>query len=88
MSIEEMKKELTIDPKETNGNNEMCLYSCQKRYKYSKTKITDAEEIVNSRMIDTFFKCKRFNGRSHFWTELISLRRPLYQTMGKFFKIF
>lgn len=27
MSIEEMKKELTIDPKETNGNNEMCLYS-------------------------------------------------------------
>lgn len=55
MSIEEMKKELTIDPKETNGNNEMCLYSCQKRYKYSKTKITDAEEMVNSRMIDTFF---------------------------------
>lgn len=30
MFIEEMKKELTIDPKETNGNNEMCLYSCQK----------------------------------------------------------
>lgn len=30
MSIEEMKKELTIDPKETNGNNEMCLYSLKK----------------------------------------------------------
>lgn len=46
MSIEEMKKELTIDPKETNGNNEMCLYSL-KKYKYCKTKFTDAEQMVN-----------------------------------------
>lgn len=29
MTIEERKKELTIDPKETNGNEEMCLNSCQ-----------------------------------------------------------
>lgn len=33
MTIEERKKELTIDPKETNGNEAMCLNSCQ-NYKY------------------------------------------------------